>query len=109
LGALSNPAFDHFNLRGWQRLVLLRHPVICILGRDKPKELAFSRLAGRDRRRLAFAAFHQQLKRVQPITAFRFLRPVTRNAFPDEDRSDVAAEPDCIRVRRIRRLGFLRL
>ena len=90
--AFAEPSFDHGDLRGGQRIVLLRHPVIGVSRDEQLEQLAFRRIAGRDGDGLARAGLEQQFKVVELVIALGLLRAVAGHALLREDRRDVALE-----------------
>ena len=96
--ACFDPARDERNLHGGQWIVLLRHPVVLILGGDAAEQFALFGLARNNRRGFAFTGFHQQLKAVEAEMAFRFLRAVAGDAFFRQNRRDAFAKADCLRA-----------
>ena len=94
LRAFLDPTLDQRNLRTGQRIVLLRHPIVFVPRGEAAEKFALVRLARKNRRRLALAAFHQSIERIEPEMAFRFLGTVAGDALFHQYRRNVFAEAD---------------
>lgn len=92
--AFLNPTPDQGNLILRQRIVLLRHAIVGVLGDESEVQLAFFRIAGGEGGRFAVASFGHCGERVELEAALGFFWAVAGDAFFGQDRRDVISKTD---------------
>lgn len=89
---LGNPGAQQRDLLRWQRIGLLRHAVVLLVGEEEAHEFPLVRLA-RDQGRLAAVPRTQQLlDRVQAVRALGLLGAVAFQALFGKDRDDLTGK-----------------
>ncbi len=95
--AFREPAFEEREELRRQRIILLRHAVVFVLGDQQLEQQALRGVAGRDRGIAAVAGLEQPLERVEPVTAFLLVGTVTRRALGMQHGGDLAGKTDGVR------------
>ena len=89
---LADPGSQQRDPLRRQRVSVLRHAVVLVVGEDELHQLALVRFAGDQGRLTAVARTQQLLDRVQPVRALGFLGTVAFQALIDQDGDDLAGK-----------------
>ena len=100
LRALLDPLFEERDLRGGERVVLLRHAVVFVGGDEALEEQAAVGFARGDRCIAALALLQELLEGVDTVAALGFLLLMAGEALVREDGGEVAGEGDGAAERR---------
>lgn len=93
-GAFVDPAFEELDLCVGERVVLLGHAFVLVVGDETMEEEAGVGIAGLDGGFFAVAWLEQLVEGVDAVAAFIFVLFVAGQAFVVEDGSEVFAEGD---------------
>jgi hypothetical protein len=85
-----NPGAQELHLPRRQRIGLLRHAILLVMGEEEAHDLPLLRLASHQGRLAAVARSQQLLDRVQAVRSLGLLRPMALQALIDQNRHNLA-------------------